>query len=56
MNQAEAGGHVTPTADEDMGVVAVAQGTIMSDSQQFLEEPNHIQMRGILRPCMYGTT
>jgi len=48
--------HVTPTADEDRGVVAGAQGTTMSSSQQFLEEPNHIGMRGILRPCRYGIT
>jgi len=47
---------VTPTADEDRGVVAGAQGTTMSGSQQFLEEPNHIGMRGILRPCRYETT
>jgi len=55
-NQAEAGGHVTPTADEGRGVVADAQGTTMSGSRQFLEELNHIGMRGILRPCRYWTT
>jgi len=49
-------GSVTPIADEDRGVVTGAQGTTMSGSQQFLEEPNHIGMRGILRPCRYGTT
>jgi len=54
--QAEAGGHVTPTADEDRGVVVGAQGTTMSGSQQFLEEPNHIGMREIMRPCRYETT
>ena len=48
--------HVTPTADERRGVIAGAQGTTMSGSRQFLEEPNHIEMRGILRPCRYGTT
>jgi len=47
---------VTPTADEDRGMVAGAQGTTMSGSKQFLEEPNHIGMRGILRLCRYGTT
>jgi len=55
-NQAEAGGHVTPMADEGRGVVAGAQGITMSDSRQLLEEPNHIGMKGILRPCRYGTT
>ena len=55
-NQAEAGGHATPTDDEDRGVVAGAQGTTMSGSRQFLEEPNHIGMRGILRLCRYETT
>jgi len=55
-NQAEAGGHVTPTADENRGVVASAQDTTMSGSQQFLEKPNHIGMREILRPCRYETT
>jgi len=56
MNKAEAGGHVTPTTHEDRGVVAGAQGTTMSGSRQFLEEPNYIGMRGILRSYMYGTT
>ncbi|AES75910.1 hypothetical protein MTR_6g061800 [Medicago truncatula] len=28
----------------------------MSGSRQLLEEPNHIGMRGIRRPCRYGTT
>jgi hypothetical protein len=55
-NQAEAGGHVTPTADESMGVIAGAQGTTMSGSRQLIEEPNHIRMGGILRPCRCGTT
>jgi len=55
-NQAEAGGHVTPTADEDKGVAAGAQSTTMSGSRQFLEKPNHIGMRGIQRSCRYGTT
>ncbi|AES65301.2 hypothetical protein MTR_2g037820 [Medicago truncatula] len=55
MNQAEVGGHVTPTADESKGVVAGAQGTTMSSSQQFINEPNQIGMRGIPRPCRYGT-
>jgi len=47
MNQAEADGHVTPTADENRGVVAGAQGTTMSGSRQFLEKPNHIGMGGV---------
>nr|ABN08210.1 hypothetical protein MtrDRAFT_AC155885g2v2 [Medicago truncatula] len=38
------------------GVVAGAQGTTMSGSRQLLEESNHAGMRGILRPCRYGTT
>jgi len=32
-NQAEAGGHVTPTTDEDRGVVSSAQGTTMNGSR-----------------------
>ncbi|AES93954.1 hypothetical protein MTR_5g009340 [Medicago truncatula] len=28
----------------------------MSGSRQLLEEPNHAGMRGIMRPCRYGTT
>ncbi|KEH34207.1 hypothetical protein MTR_3g463030 [Medicago truncatula] len=55
-NQAEAGGHATPTADEGKGVIAGAQGTTMSGSRHLIEEPNHIGRRGILRSCRYGTT
>jgi len=47
---------VTPTTDESKRVVVGAQGTTMSGFRQLLEEPNHIGMRGILRPCRYGTT
>lgn len=47
---------VTSTADESRGVIAGVQGTAMSGSRQFLQEPNHIGMREILRPCRYGTT
>ncbi|KEH37546.1 hypothetical protein MTR_2g041250 [Medicago truncatula] len=50
-NQAKAGGHVTPTADEGRGVIAGAQGTTLSGSRQLIEESNHIGMRGTLRPC-----
>jgi len=56
MNQADAGGHVTPKADEGRGVVVGAQGTKMSGSQQFIDELNHTGMRGIPRSCRYGTT
>jgi len=48
--------NVTPTTDENRGVVAGAQGTTMSGSQQFIVELNHTGMRGILRSCRYGTT
>jgi len=44
---------VTPKADEGRGVVAGAQGTTMSGSQQFIDELNHTGMRGILRLCRY---
>jgi len=36
------------------GVVVGAQGMTMSGSRQLLDEPNHIGMREILRPCRYG--
>jgi hypothetical protein len=49
-------GNVTPTADERRGVIAGAQGMTISDSRQLIEEPNHIGMIGILRPCRYETT
>jgi len=48
-------GHVTPKADESRGVVAGAQGTIMSGSQHFIDKLNHTEMRGIPRPCRYVT-
>jgi len=38
------------------GVVAGAQGTTMSGYWQLLDELNHTGMRGIVRPCKYGTT
>ncbi|KEH26282.1 hypothetical protein MTR_6g049250 [Medicago truncatula] len=36
-------------------VFAGAQGTIISGFRQLLDEPNHTGMRGIPRPCKYGT-
>ena len=36
-------------------MVVGAQDMTMSGSRQLLKEPNHTGMRGILRPCKYGT-
>jgi len=37
-------------------VVVGAQGTTMNGSWQLLDEPNHIGMREIMRPCRCETT
>jgi len=46
---------VTPKANESRGVVAGAQGTTMSGSQQFIDELSRTGMRRIPRPCRYET-
>jgi len=46
---------VTPEADEDgdRRVVAGAQYMTMNGFLQLLDEPNHVEMRDILKPCRY---
>jgi len=36
-------------------VVVCAQDMTISGSRQFLDKPNGIEIRGILKPCMYET-